>query len=129
MADTTTSVGELRDRVRQFVHARDWERFHARRDLAMAISIEASELLERFLWRGSETPAGLSSEDRSAIAEELADVFIYGLSLANALEMDLSEAMLAKLKKDEAKYPPDRYRGRARCVSLGRLSRERRTVS
>jgi len=80
----------------------------------MAISIEASELLERFLWRGAGTPAELSSEDRSAIAEELADVLIYGLSLANALEMDLSEAMLAKLKKDEAKYPPDRYRGRAR---------------
>ena len=80
----------------------------------MAISIEASELLERFLWRGLGTLAELSSEDRSAIAEELADVLIYGLSLANALDMDLSEAMLAKLRKDEAKYPPDRYRGRAR---------------
>ena len=114
MADATTSVGELRDRVRQFVQARDWERFHAPKDLAMAISIEASELLERFLWRGSGTLEELSSEDRSAIADELADVLIYGLSLANALEMDLSEAILAKLKKDEAKYPPDRYRGRAR---------------
>ena len=80
----------------------------------MAISIEASELLERFLWRGLGTLAELSSEDRSAIAEELADVLIYGLSLANALDMDLSEAILAKLKKDEAKYPSDRYRGRAR---------------
>jgi dCTP diphosphatase len=114
MADATTSFGELRDRIRQFVHARDWERFHAPKDLAMAISIEASELLELFLWRGSGTFAELSSEDRSAIADELADVLIYGLSLANALEMDLSEAMLAKLKKDEVKYPPDRYRGRAR---------------
>ena len=123
MADTTTSVGELRDRVRQFVHARDWERFHAPRDLAMAISIEASELLERFLWRGSGTLAELSSEDRSAIAEELADVLIYGLSLANALDMDLSEAIFAKLKKDEAKYPSDRYRGRARCVFLGIVKR------
>ena len=85
MADTTTSVGELRDRVRQFVHARDWERFHAPKDLAMAISIEASELLERFLWRGAGTPAELSSEDRSAIGEELADVLIYSLSLANTL--------------------------------------------
>ena len=80
----------------------------------MAISIEASELLERFLWRESETPADMSSEDRTAVADELADVLIYGLSLANSLEMDLSEAVLAKLKKDEAKYPPDRYRGRAR---------------
>ena len=80
----------------------------------MAISIEASELLERFLWRGSGSPAELSSEDRSAVADELADVLIYGLSLANALDMDLSEAVLSKLMKDEAKYPPDRYRGRAR---------------
>jgi len=114
MVDGTTSVGELRERVRQFVHARDWERFHSPRDLAMAISIEASELLERFLWRGSGSPAELSSEDRSAVADELADVLIYGLSLANALDMDLSEAVLSKLMKDEAKYPPDRYRGRAR---------------
>ena len=114
MVDATTSVGELRDRVRQFVHARDWESFHTPKDLAMAISIEASELLELFLWQGSGSPAELSSEDRSAVADELADVLIYGLSLANALEMDLSEAMLAKIKKDEAKYPPDRYRGRAR---------------
>ena len=114
MVDATTSVGELRERVRQFVHARDWEQFHAPKDLAMAISIEASELLELFLWQGSGSPEELCSEDSSAVADELADVLIYGLSLANALEMDLSEAMLAKLKKDEAKYPPDRYRGRAR---------------
>src|SRR2546421_5177975 len=114
MADATTSVGELRDRVRQFVQARDWERFHAPKDLAMAISIEASELLERFLWRGSGTPEELSSEDRSAISDELADVLIYCLSLANALEMDLSEAILAKLKKDEAEYSPHPDRRRAR---------------
>ena len=80
----------------------------------MAISIEASELLEIFLWREPELPADLLAEDRSAVEEELADVFIYGLSLANALGMDLSDAILAKLKKDEAKYPPDRFRGRAR---------------
>jgi NTP pyrophosphatase (non-canonical NTP hydrolase) len=114
MVDATTSVGELREHVRQFVHARDWERFHSPKDLAMAISIEASELLELFLWRESGTPAELSSEDRLAVAEELADVLIYGLGLANTLKIDLSEAMLAKLKKDEAKYPADRYRGRAR---------------
>ena len=79
----------------------------------MAISIEASELLELFLWRESGTPEELSSDDRLAVAEELADVLIYGLSLANTLKIDLSNAMLAKLKKDEAKYPPDQYRGRA----------------
>src|SRR5436853_5053802 len=112
MADATTSVGELRDRVRQFVHARDWERFHAPRDLAMAISIEASELLERFLWRGSGTLAELSSEDRSAIADELADVLIYGLSLANALEIDLYGGMNAKPTTEGGKKAPARYRDR-----------------
>jgi dCTP diphosphatase len=114
MVDARTSVGELRDRVRAFVHARDWEQFHGPKDLAMAISIEASELLERFLWRPPGPPGDLSAEDRSAVAEELADVLIYGLSLANTLDLDLSEAILAKLRKDEAKYPVDRFRGRAR---------------
>lgn len=79
----------------------------------MAISIEASELLEIFLWRGA-APSQPSAEDRSSIEEELADIFIYGLSLTNTLELDLSDSILAKLKKDEAKYPADRYRGRAR---------------
>jgi len=104
----------LRTAVRRFVRERDWERFHLPKDLAIAISVEASELLERFLWRDPAPAATLSSEDRSAIAEELADVVIYGVSLADVLEVDLSDAVLAKLKKDEAKYPADRYRGRAR---------------
>src|SRR5437867_10531487 len=111
MVDGTTTVGALRTAVRRFVRERDWERFHLPKDLAIAISIEASELLERFLWRDPAPSATLSSEDRSAIAEELADVVIYGVSLADGLEVDLSDAVLAKLKKDEAKYPADRYRG------------------
>jgi len=114
MVDGTTTVGALRTAVRRFVRERDWERFQLPKDLAIAISVEASELLERFLWRDPAPAATLSSEDRSAIAEELADVVIYGVSLADVLEVDLSDAVLAKLKKDEAKYPADRYRGRAR---------------
>ena len=114
MVDGTTTVGALRTAVRRFVRERNWERFHLPKDLAIAISVEASELLERFLWRDPAPAATLSSEDRSAIAGELADVVIYGVSLADVLEVDLSDAVLAKLKKDEAKYPADRYRGRAR---------------
>ena len=114
MVDATTSVGRLREHVRQFVHARDWERIHTPKDLAMAISIEASELLELFLWDGLEAPPQMPSEDRTAVGDELADVMIYGLSLANVLDIDLSDAILSKLKKDEAKYPADRFRGRAR---------------
>jgi NTP pyrophosphatase (non-canonical NTP hydrolase) len=114
MVDGTTTVAALRAQVRQFVRERDWERFHLPKDLAIAISIEASELLEPFLWRRPDRATTLSPEDRSAVAEELADVVIYGLSLADVLEVDLSDAVLAKLKKDEAKYPADRFRGLAR---------------
>lgn len=113
MVDSTTTVGELRERVHEFVRARDWQRFHAPKDLAMAISIEAAELLERFLWQPSPTGASPFKEERAGIEEELADVVIYSLSLANALDFDLSQAILTKLSKNESKYPADRFRGRA----------------
>ncbi len=111
MVDSSTTVAELRERVRAFVHARDWESFHTPKDLAIAVSVEAAELVEPFLWR--DASARLSAADRASVGEELADVIIYGLSLANALDFDLSEAVLAKLRKDEAKYPARRFRGRA----------------
>lgn len=119
MADADATLAALRDHVSAFVQAREWERYHNPKDLAIALSVEASELLERFLWR--QTPAGgrLSAEDRDGIAEELADVFIYGLSLCNALRLDASEAILAKLAKDEAKYPVERFKGRARAKGAG----------
>lgn len=111
MADATATVGALREPVRQFVRARDWERFHTPRELATAISIEASELLEIFLWKTSTPAEVLSDEGREAAVEELADIVIYGLSLADALRVDLSDAVVAKLEKDEAKYPVERFRG------------------
>src|SRR5437773_12213392 len=114
MVDATTSVGRLRELVRQFVHAREWERVHTPRALAMAISLEASELLELYLWDGLEARPEMSPQQRTTVGDELADVMIYGLSLANVLDIDLSEAIVSKLKKDEAKYPADRFRGRAR---------------
>src|SRR3989442_14798101 len=109
MVDGTTTVGTLRTAVRRFVRERDWERFHLPKDLAIAISVEASELLERFLWRDPAPAATLSSEDRSPIAGELADVGIYGVSLAGVLEVDLCDAALSKLQGGEGKYPPDTY--------------------
>jgi len=113
MADATVTVGLLRERVARFVKERDWGRFHNPKDLAIATLIEAAELLERFLWGDPSPPSQLSGEDREAVAEELADVLIYGLSLANALSLDVSDAILAKIAKNEAKYPADRVRGRA----------------
>src|SRR5713226_6910528 len=103
MVDATTSVGQLRERVREFVHVRDWESFQTPKDLAMAISIEASELLDLFLWRGAAGSNDLLPADRSAVAEELADVVIFSLSLANALDLDLSDAVFSKIRVDEAR--------------------------
>src|SRR3989440_4538052 len=102
MADATTSVGELRDRVRQFVHARDWERFHAPKDLAMAISIEASELLERFLWRGSGAPEKLSSPDPPAPPRQLPAVLLFCPHPANTPQTGVFPATLPEPHKDEA---------------------------
>ena len=112
MVDATATVGELRERIARFVKARDWERFHNPKDLAIALSIEASELLERFLWREPAPPSRMTAEERAAITDELADVLIYGLNLGNALGIDVSDAILAKVAKNEARYPAYRFRGR-----------------
>ncbi|HYY48449.1 MAG TPA: nucleotide pyrophosphohydrolase [Thermoplasmata archaeon] len=112
MVDADTSVGQLRTRVAEFVRARAWESFHVPKDLAIALSIEASELLEVFLWRDRGPPADWPGDVRQAVADELADVLIYGLSLANAVGLDLSEAISEKLVQNEAKYPAERFRGR-----------------
>src|SRR5437773_10903785 len=114
MVDATTSVGRLREHVRQFVHAREWERFHTPKDLAMAISIEASELLELFLWGGLEARPEMSSEQRTPVGDELADVMIYGLRLANVLDIDLFQALRSKLQNDQANYWAGRLPGPAR---------------
>ncbi len=113
--DGDTTILALRERVSAFVRERDWEQFHQPKDLAAAIAIEAGELLERFLWR---TPAEVEAvarrpEARGPIADELADVVIYCLSLANRLELDVTTAVGAKLAANEARYPARLVRGRA----------------
>src|SRR2546428_12992844 len=113
MVAGTTTVGALRTAVRRFVRERDWERFHLPKDLAIAISVEASELLERFLWRGP-APATLSSEGPSAIAGERAEAGSYGQSLAVGLPGAFLDSVLAQLTEDEVQSPPDRTRGRCR---------------
>lgn len=111
MADATVTVGALRERVRAFVRARDWETFHNPKDVAMALSIEASELLEHFLWAAP--PQDVGAAERAAISDELADVVVYALAFANALDLDVSEAVAAKMAKNEARYPAATFKGRA----------------
>jgi NTP pyrophosphatase (non-canonical NTP hydrolase) len=114
MPDQTTTMAELRAILAEFVAERDWQVYHDAKNLAMSIAIEAAELMEHFQWaRNEELPALLNSaERRAAITEELADVTCYVLSLANALDIDLSSAVAAKVARNARKYPVAEFRGR-----------------
>ncbi len=112
MGDEAT-LGELRSRVADFVSRREWEVFHNPKDLAIALSVEASELLELFRWRDVEEIESTLPKLKVSIADELADVLIYSLSMANTLSIDLTEAILAKMERNEERFPVEKYRGRA----------------
>ena len=114
MKAKSTTIRELRNLVAEFIRERDWEQFHDPKNLAMSIAIEAAELMEHFQWdRNEQIPAILEDPGRrKEIEEELADVVCYCLSLANNLEIDLSEAVERKVLKNAEKYPPGEYRGR-----------------
>jgi NTP pyrophosphatase (non-canonical NTP hydrolase) len=105
---------ELKARIREFVAERDWDRFHSPKNLAMALSVEASELLELFQWLTEEQSAALDADRRRRAAEELADVLWFLVRLAERLDIDLLEAAESKLAANTAKYPADRVRGDSR---------------
>jgi len=102
MPDQDTTLHDLKERMAEFVRARDWEQFHTPKNLSMSIAIEAAELMEHFQW--------LTVEQ---IGEELADIVIYALSLSNFLRLDLADTVLRKMAKNEAKYPADQVKGKA----------------
>ncbi len=114
MSDTTTTLDQLRQQIRQFVDQRDWQQFHSPKNLSMALAIEAAELMEHFQWLDTEASRQLPEDEAKLVevGEELADVFCYTLALANELGIDLSTTMQAKMIKNAAKYPADEYRGR-----------------
>jgi NTP pyrophosphatase (non-canonical NTP hydrolase) len=116
MTDAGTTLADLRQRVGDFVAARDWQKFHTPRNLSAAIAIEAAELVERFQWLTDDQAAAAVEDprERLAVIDELADVLIYALSLANALQVDVSTAILSKLERNEHRFPVERWRGRAR---------------
>lgn len=114
MGDEQTTVADLRRRIAEFVRQRDWEQFHDAKNLSASIAIEAAELMEHFQWVRSEDLAELRRDAAvmTAVQEELADVVAFVLSFANALDIDISTALISKLQKNAAKYPPDRFQGR-----------------
>jgi len=112
--DETTTLATLRELIRAFVAERHWEVFHTPKNLAMALAIEAAELMEHFQWLTPEESLLVSQqpEARAAVGEELADVVCYALAMANALGIDVAASVIDKLAKNARKYPVEQYRGR-----------------
>jgi NTP pyrophosphatase (non-canonical NTP hydrolase) len=102
----------MRD-LRVFASERDWDQFHSPKNLAMALSVEAAELLEHFQWLTEDESRALREDVKAQVAEELADVQIYLVRLADKLAVDLEAAVTAKLEVNRRKYPADVVRGKA----------------
>lgn len=115
MTDGVTTVAEIRARVLEFVRERDWEQFHAPKNLSMALAAEAGELMEHFLWSTPEQSRAVAVDPvkRGKIEEEVADVVIYALEFANMTGLDVAAAIERKLALNAQKYPVEKSRGRS----------------
>jgi NTP pyrophosphatase (non-canonical NTP hydrolase) len=113
-SDSLTTVAELKRWVDDFVAQRDWHQFHAPKNLAMSMAIEAAELMEHFQWLSVEESRAVADDPKrlAEVGEELADVLCYALAMANELHLDLATTIRKKIAKNEQKYPADEYRGR-----------------
>lgn len=107
-------IQALQRALREFAREREWEQFHSPRNLAAALSVEAAELLEHFQWLTTEQSRNLPGDKRAAVAEEIADVLLYLLQLADKLDIDPIDAARRKMQANAAKYPVERARGSMR---------------
>lgn len=105
---------ELQQRLLMFAKERDWEQFHAPKNLAMALAVEASEIMEHFQWLSEAQSEALSEDKRKEVGYELADVFIFTLRLAERLQVNLPQLVEEKILINAQKYPADKVRGSAR---------------
>jgi len=108
------SLEELAARLAEFARERDWDQFHAPKNLAMALAGEVGELLEHFQWLSEQQSADLPPEVKDAVALEMADVLLYLVRLADKLEIDLGASALRKIDMNAAKYPVGKFRGSSR---------------
>ena len=111
--ESIDTLTKLQNRIRAFAEERDWQQFHSPKNLAMALSVEAAELLEHFQWLSEEQSSELPEETRHAVALEMADVLIYLCRLADRLDIDLLAAAGEKMALNGKKYPVELARGRA----------------
>lgn len=108
---TSQSLELLRDAIRAFARAREWEQFHTPKNLVMALSVEVAELVEPFQWLTPEQSAALDEKTRAAVAQEIGDVLIYLTRLADALGIDPLHAAFDKMQINAEKYPVEKSKG------------------
>ena len=116
MRDDQTTLAQLKQRMDRFIEQRDWGKYHRPKNLAMSLAIEAAELMEHFQWLDHDEADALLGDDavREQVADEIADILAFLLSLASRAGIDLACTFEAKMAKNEAKYPADAVRGHYR---------------
>jgi NTP pyrophosphatase (non-canonical NTP hydrolase) len=110
----TIDITELQEKLRQFANERDWNQYHSPKNLAMALSVEASELLEIFQWLNEAQSAQPNAEQQQNIRHEMADVFLYLLRMADILNIDLANAVQEKMALNAQRYPAHLAKGSAK---------------
>ena len=107
------SLEQIKIRLREFAAERDWDQFHSPKNLAMALIVEAAELVEHFQWLTEEQSQTLPPKKLSEVEQEIADIQIYLIRLADKLGVDMEKAVNAKIELNEKKYPAEKVRGSA----------------
>lgn len=117
--DKKETFEQIKEKLRQFRDERDWDQYHSPKNLSMAISVEASELMEHFLWDDEEDiKKKLKDKEKfKEVKHELADILNYAFMMADELDVDVTEIMDKKLEKNKEKYPAEKVRGSAKKYS------------
>jgi len=111
------NLEDLKTRLRQFADERDWDQFHSPKNLAMALIVEVAELVEHFQWLSEKDSSDLPDSTLKEVAEEIADIQIYLVRLADKLDVDILRAAEAKLQENHLKYPAKRVKGSSKKYS------------
>ena len=111
--DNETNIQEIKEKIKEFVKERDWEQFHHPKEVAISLSLEAAEVLELFQWKDKQDLEDIKNDKElmTKLKEELADVFMYAIDIANCTGIDITEAIIDKLKKNREKYPIEKSKG------------------
>ena len=104
---------KIKKEIKEFVDERDWDQFHTPKNLSMALSVEASELLEIFQWQKADEFKNATEKQKEMIKDEIADIFYYLVRISEKLNISIEEALLNKMKKNKEKYPKESVKGKA----------------